>query len=71
MAETVDCEHVVYVGRDPEGVGDPAEASEVARLEWVLLGSVSGLIAAGEVWNAGTLVGLLRLLTMDGPAVSH
>jgi len=71
MAETVDCEHVVYVGRDPERVGDPAEASEVARLEWVPLGPVSGLIAAGEIWNAGTLVGLLRLLTMDGPAVSR
>lgn len=71
MVETVDCEHVVYVGRGPERVGDPAEASEVARLDWVLLGSVSGLIAAGEIWNAGTLVGLLRVLTMDGPAVSR
>jgi 8-oxo-dGDP phosphatase len=40
MAEIVDCEHVVYVGRDPERVGDPAEASEVARLEWVPLGSI-------------------------------
>ena len=71
MVETVDCEHVVYVGRDPERVGNPVEASEVARLEWVPLGPVSGLIAAGEIWNAGTLVGLLRLLTMDGPAVSR
>ncbi len=35
------------------------------------LGSVQGHIAAGEIWNVGSLVGLLRLLTVDGQAVSH
>ena len=45
--------------------------ARLARAEWVPLGSVPGLIAAGEVWNAGSLVALLRLLTMDGQAVSH
>jgi ADP-ribose pyrophosphatase YjhB (NUDIX family) len=69
MAETVACEHVVFVGRDPERVGDPAEAEKVVRVEWVPLVSVPGLIAAEQIWNAGTLVALLRLLTMDGQAV--
>jgi hypothetical protein len=36
-------------------------------VEWIPLGSVPGLIASGEIWHAGTLVALLRLLTMDGP----
>jgi 8-oxo-dGTP pyrophosphatase MutT (NUDIX family) len=70
MAETVDCEYVAYVGRDPVRVGDPVKGNEFARLEWVPLGSVLGLVAAGEVWNGGALVALLRLLTMDGRAVS-
>jgi hypothetical protein len=71
MSETVDCEHVVYVGRDPERAGDPVDGPEVARPEWFPLGSVPGLIEAGQIWNAGTLVGLLRLLAMEGPAVSR
>jgi hypothetical protein len=29
------------------------------------------LIAAGEVWNGGSLMAPLRLLAMDGRAVSH
>ncbi len=60
-----------FVGRDPEQVGEPTVAGEVGAGEWVPLGSVPGLIAAGEIWNAGSLVALLRLLTMDGQAVSH
>jgi ADP-ribose pyrophosphatase YjhB (NUDIX family) len=71
MAGSVEAEHVVFVGRDPEYVGEPTVIGEVGRAEWVPLGSVSGLIAAGEVWNAGSLVALLRLLTMDGQAISH
>jgi 8-oxo-dGTP pyrophosphatase MutT (NUDIX family) len=70
MAEMVDCEHVVFVGRDSQRVGDPVEDAEAVRPEWVPLGQVPGLIVAGEVWSAGTLVALLRLLTMDGQAVS-
>lgn len=70
MAGQVDAEHVVFVGQDPARVGEPV-AGEVGRPEWVPMGSVPGLIAAAEVWNAGSLVALLRLLTMNGQAVSH
>lgn len=70
MAGLVDAEHVVFVGQDPALVGEPV-AGDVGRAEWVPLGSVPGLIAAGEIWNGGSLVTLLRLLTMDGQAVSH
>jgi 8-oxo-dGDP phosphatase len=62
---SVDSEHVVFVGRDPQRIGDPADASEVTRMEWVPLGSVPELITAGKIWNAGSLVALMRLLMND------
>lgn len=71
MAGSVDAEHSVFLGQDPVQVGEPTVTGEVGRPEWVPLGSVPGLIAAGEVWNAGSLVALLRLLTMEGQPVSH
>jgi ADP-ribose pyrophosphatase YjhB (NUDIX family) len=71
MAGPVGAEHSVFVGQDPVQVGEPTVISGVGRAEWVPLESVPGLIAAGEIWNAGSLVALLRLLTMDGQAVSH
>jgi hypothetical protein len=52
----------VFVGRDPVRIGDPTGADDITRMEWVPLASVSGLIASGEIWDAGSLVGLLRLL---------
>jgi 8-oxo-dGDP phosphatase len=66
-AGRVDSEHVVFVGRDAERVGEPTEVNEAARLEWVPLASIRDLIAAGEVWNGGALVGLLYLLAL-GPS---
>ena len=71
VAGSVDAEHFVFVGQDPVQVGEPTVTGEVGRAEWVPLGSVPGLVAAGEVWNAESLVALLRLLTMDGQAVAH
>ena len=62
MVGMVDSEHVVFTGRDPERIGEPTETTEVERMEWVPLASVPGLIAAGKIWNSGTLVALLRLL---------
>lgn len=63
MVGTVDSEHYVFVGRDPEWIGEPTEVNkEVAQIEWVPLRSVFRLTEAGEIWNSGTLVALLRLL---------
>ena len=66
MVGQVDSEHHVFVGREPERIGEPTDISEVARMEWVPLKSVPEMIAAGEIWNAGTLIGLMRLLMKDG-----
>jgi 8-oxo-dGTP pyrophosphatase MutT (NUDIX family) len=68
LAETVDCEHAVYVGRDPEHVGEAVAVSNVARAEWFSLNLITELVATGDIWDGGTLVALLRLLSMDGMA---
>ncbi|MGH3157170.1 MAG: NUDIX hydrolase [Streptosporangiaceae bacterium] len=60
----VDSEHAVFVGREPEKIGEATEVNEVDRMEWVPLSSVPGLIASGDVWNAGVLVALLHLLAV-------
>jgi 8-oxo-dGTP pyrophosphatase MutT (NUDIX family) len=65
MVGTVESEHFLFVGRDPERIGEPTEVNEVTRMEWVPIGLVPGLIASGEIWNAGSLVALLRLLMKD------
>ena len=65
MVGMVDSEHVVFVGRDPEKVGEPTDVDEVARMEWVPLASIPGLVAEGKIWSAGTLVGLLQLIAQD------
>jgi hypothetical protein len=35
MVGMVDSEHVVFVGRDPEKIGEATEVNEADRLEWV------------------------------------
>ena len=65
MVGMVDSEHLVFVGRQPEKVAEPVEVNEVERMEWVPLESVPGLISAGDIWNSGTMVGLLRLLAKE------
>jgi 8-oxo-dGDP phosphatase len=64
LAETVDCEHVAFVGREPERIGEPVAGS--ARVKWVPLGLIPGLIAGRAIWHGATLLALLRLLASDG-----
>ena len=59
----VDAEHFIYVGTNPECIGDPTDLSEAARVEWVPLASVPQLIGVGEIWSAGTLVALSQAMT--------
>ena len=62
MPGIVDAEHFVFVGTNLERVGDPTNLSELARLEWVPLESVPGLIDAADIWDAGTLLALSQVL---------
>ena len=69
MAGIVDAEHTVFVGRNPERVGEPIGGGEITRADWAPLASVPGLVASGDIWDAGSLVALLRLLAgRDGAA---
>lgn len=62
LAEMADAERVVFVGRDAQQIGEPVSSEGIARVEWVPLVSVPGLISNGEIWNGATLVGLLGAL---------
>jgi hypothetical protein len=66
MVGMVDSEHFVFAGYDPVKVTEPVEATEVERMEWVPLAEVPALIESGDIWNSGSLVGLLKLLAKAG-----
>lgn len=66
IAGTIDSEHVLFVGRDAEKIGEAPAIAGAGRLTWMPLRSVPDLIRSGEIWNAGTLVALLRLLAERG-----
>jgi 8-oxo-dGDP phosphatase len=68
--EAVDGERVVFTGRDPQRSGEPVSVEGIERVGWVPLGSVPGLIASGEVWNAASVVGLLSVLRHGSGAAS-
>jgi 8-oxo-dGTP pyrophosphatase MutT (NUDIX family) len=65
-AGTIKGEDFAFVGRDPERLGEPTEVSEAVRMEWVPLASVPGMISAGDIWDVGSLVALLRFLMGNG-----
>jgi 8-oxo-dGDP phosphatase len=65
LPEVADGERLVFVGRDPEHVGEPVSSEEIARIEWLPLASVPELISAGQIWSAGSVVGLLSMLARE------
>jgi 8-oxo-dGTP pyrophosphatase MutT (NUDIX family) len=62
VADAVDAERVVFAGRDAQRVGEPVRSEGIDRVEWLPLGSVVGLIAARQIWDAASVVGLLSYL---------
>jgi 8-oxo-dGDP phosphatase len=62
MGGMVHSPHEIYTGRGAELVGEPTDAEEAARIEWVPMSTVFDLIRRGEVLGSGSLVGLLYLL---------
>lgn len=53
-----------FVWRQAERVGEPSDPDEPGRVEWVPLSRVPGLVHAGELLGAGTLVPMLYYLAM-------
>jgi 8-oxo-dGTP pyrophosphatase MutT (NUDIX family) len=68
MIGMVDSPHHVFLARGAEKVSEPTERDE-GRFQWVPLHETPELIAAGEVINSGTLVGLLHVLAVNGGSV--
>lgn len=66
MPGMVDTPHVVVLSRGADLVGEPTDTEEAALVEWVPLAEVPTLIERGEIAGSGSLVGLLRLLTLRG-----
>lgn len=58
----------VYLWREFEHVGEPTDAEEAGRVEWVPLARVVELAQRGELLGAGTLVALLYFLASRGSA---
>lgn len=58
----------VYLWREFEHAGEPTDAEEAGRVEWVPLARVTELAARGELLGAGTLVALLYYLSSRGGA---
>jgi 8-oxo-dGTP pyrophosphatase MutT (NUDIX family) len=61
----VDAEQLVYLGRRPTRVHDPAFAGgEIAGLGWISITSLPRLISDETIWSAASLVALLGLLAI-------
>ncbi len=59
--------HHVFLARGAEKVAEATELNE-GTFEWVALADVPELIAKGRIVNSGSLVGLLHVLALSGPA---
>lgn len=64
---TVRNPHHVFLARGAERVSKAVELNE-GTFEWVALADVPELIAKGRIVNSGSLVGLLHVLALSGPA---
>ena len=62
MPGMVDARVDVYLWRAAEKVGEPTDAEEAGRVEWVESSRVGSLVARGELLGTGTLVGVLCYL---------
>jgi 8-oxo-dGTP pyrophosphatase MutT (NUDIX family) len=63
MVGMVDSPHELYLGHGAEKVAEPRlDAEETARIAWIPLAEISGMIERDELLGAGTLVALLHTL---------
>ncbi|GAB3800985.1 NUDIX hydrolase [Humibacter antri] len=63
MPGMVDTPHEVFFFNGADHVAEPSDAEEAAIVEWVPLAEIPALIDQGLILGAGSLVGLLRVLT--------
>ncbi|GAA2064119.1 NUDIX hydrolase [Streptomyces albiaxialis] len=61
-----DSQHHVFRADGATHIGPPTEKNEAARIEWVPLDRVRGMIDRREIVSSGSLVGLLYVLMDEG-----
>jgi 8-oxo-dGTP pyrophosphatase MutT (NUDIX family) len=59
---TADFENLIFLAEGAEDTGKAADINEAARVEWIPLPSVRGLIANGKIIGAAAQIGLLHVL---------
>ncbi len=57
-----DTPHDLFVATGAERVGQPTEVTEAEHVDWVALAEIPALIDQGDIRDAATLVGLLRVM---------
>jgi 8-oxo-dGTP pyrophosphatase MutT (NUDIX family) len=63
MVGMVDSPHDLYVGRGAEHISEPRlDAEETARIDWIPLSEIAGMIERDELLGAGTLIALLHTI---------
>jgi hypothetical protein len=62
MLGSADAENLLFVSHGADHTGQPPDANETQKVEWIALASIPELIARGEVAGAGSLVGLLHVI---------
>ncbi|MEV6596070.1 NUDIX domain-containing protein [Actinoplanes sp. NPDC051346] len=58
----VDAKHSVYLFRDAEYIGAPADKDEAGAVAWIPRREISAILRQGSAQGSGTLVGLLYVL---------
>ena len=57
-------ENLVFIGRNgADYVGEPADINEAERIRWIPLAEAQSLMDRGEIVGAGSIIGLLRVLS--------
>ena len=70
MVGMVDSLHEIYIARGATKVAEPRQdAEEVARIAWIPLTDIVGMIERDELLGAGTLVALLHTLAFTKAVV--
>ena len=59
--------HHVYRADSATQIGEPEDAFESSRVDWVPLDTIPGLISTGKISVATTLAALLYTMVHDGP----
>jgi 8-oxo-dGDP phosphatase len=57
-------DNLVFIGRNgADYIGDPSDINEAERIQWIPLDDVRPMMDRGEIVGAGSVIGLLRVLS--------